>query len=266
MPPPPIRVHRAATVPSAALVPRLAPAERTRLDRAAPSDRDAVASALLLARLAVADACGLAVDQVRVGRRCPRCGSAAHGVPVARRADGGPVPWLSLSRAGDLVVVALSDNRPVGVDAETVRTVDAEAARPLDAEGARPVTPGSACRVGATPRDGEDDLARVVLAPGEPPAAGTHGLLRTWTRTEAVLKAAGTGLAVDPRALRVSDAAGHPEVRVLDPVAAAAAVAGPGIGWWLADLDLGANHVGALAALVPSGASPVVDDQVVRLP
>ncbi|HYQ75059.1 4'-phosphopantetheinyl transferase family protein [Cellulomonas sp.] len=239
---PPIRVRRAAVVPADALVPLLDPRERERLDRAAPGDRHAVASALLLARLAVAEACAVAPDAVRVRRRCSRCGSAAHGVPVADRADGGPVPHLSLSRGGDLVVVALSDAGPVGVDVEPVLPTPAPAGR--DHPGA--------------------DLARVVLAPGEPPAAGAHGPLRTWARTEAVLKAAGTGLAVDPRTLRVSDTTGHPDVRVLDR-AAAAVVAGPGTRWWLTDLDVGGGHVAALAALVPSGASPVVDDRAVRL-
>ncbi|WP_147796229.1 4'-phosphopantetheinyl transferase superfamily protein [Cellulomonas sp. Y8] len=224
-----IRVRRAGVVPAAVLRQRLTPDERARLDRAAPADRDAVASVLLLARRAVAEACRVEPDAVRVRRRCPRCGSAAHGVPVADRADGGPVPHVSLSRGGDLVVVALCDAGPVGVDVEPVRPIG-------------------------------DDLARVVLAPGEPPAAGSHGLLRTWSRTEAVLKAAGTGLAVDPRALRVSDAAGRPAVRVVDPGAAAALTPAPGTRWWLTDVDAGADHIAALAALLPQDASSTLDD------
>ena len=235
-----IRVRRAAVVPAGALLARLSPAETARVDRAAPGDRDPVASALLLARRAVADACGVDPADVRVRRRCPRCGSATHGVPVADRADGGVVPRLSLSRAAGLVVVALSDAGPVGVDVEPVHEPDA---------GPRP--PG--------------DLAAVVLAPGEWPAAGPHGLLRTWARTEAVLKAAGTGLAVDPRALRVSDAAGRPEVRVVDAAAGAPLAPPPGAAWWLTDLDAGADHVAALAALLPAGATPELDDRVIRL-
>jgi 4'-phosphopantetheinyl transferase len=226
-----IRVRRAAVVPAAALVPLLDPGERARLDRAAPADRDAVASALLLARLAVAEACAVAPDAVRVRRRCARCGSAAHGVPVADRADSGPVPHLSLSRGGDLVVVALSGAGPVGVDVEPVR------------------------RAGAVPR-----------APaGDAPRARSHGLLRTWARTEAVLKAAGTGLSVDPRALRVSDAAGRPAVRVVDPAPAPALEPAPGTCWWLRDLDVGADHVAALAALLPPDAAPPLDVRPVPL-
>lgn len=257
---PSIRVRRAGVVAAAALLPLLAPRERERLDSAAPADRDAVASALLLARVAVAEACGVERYAVRVRRRCPRCGSAAHGVPVADRVDGGPVPHLSLSRGGDVVVVALTDAGPVGVDLEPTR---AGVARP------GPVHPrphvGPATPDAGRARAGED-LARVVLAPGEPPSAGPHGLLRTWARTEAVLKAAGTGLAVDPRALRVSDAAGRPEVRVVDPTAAASLAPAPGTRWWLTDLDVGADHVAALAALLPPGAPPSLDDRTTHLP
>ncbi|MBW0253919.1 4'-phosphopantetheinyl transferase superfamily protein [Cellulomonas sp. PS-H5] len=246
-----IRVRRAAVVPADVLVPLLAPHERARLDRAAPADRAAVASVLLLARRAVAEACGVEPDAVRVRRRCPRCGSAAHGVPVADRTDGGQVPHVSLSRGGDLVVVALSDDGPVGVDVEPVRRTEGD---PRDGAGVR--------------ARGGDDLARVVLAPGEPPAAGPHGLLRTWARTEAVLKAAGTGLAVDPRALRVSDAAGRPEVRVVDPAAGAALARAPGTRWWLTDIDAGADHIAALAALLPMSPSapPALDDRTFPLP
>ena len=284
---PPIRVHRAAVVPADALVPRLAPRERERLDRAAPADRDAVASVLLLVRLAVAERCGVAPDQVRVRRRCPRCGSAAHGVPVAYRADGGSVPHVSLSRARRLVVVALSDAGPVGVDIEKTHP-DPGPAR-TDVEHAHPNTrparagvvqahpdPPPACtdvdHAHPNPRAAHPDpgpartgdrLARVVLAPGEPPAAGPHGLLRTWARTEAVLKAAGTGLAVDPRALRVSDAAGRPEVRVVDPAAARPLAVPPGTRWWLTDLDAGPDHVAALAAPLPWPSE--VDDRTTTL-
>jgi 4'-phosphopantetheinyl transferase len=199
-----------------------------RLDRAAPADGDAVASALLLARQAVAEACGVRADAVRLRRRCPRCGSTAHGAPWAERADDGPVPRLSMSRTADLVVVALAEV-PVGVDVERGGGAD-------------------------------DALAGVALAAGEPPAAGPGGVLRTWVRKEAVLKAAGTGLGVDPRALRVSDASGRPLVTTTGPAAPP-----DGTRWWLTDLDLGAGHVAALAAPLSPGATPTLDARVVAL-
>lgn len=220
--PPVLRVRRAAVRPAAAFAAALTPDERTRVDRAAPGDRDAVATVLLLARSAVAEASDVAPDAVRVRRRCPRCGSTHHGVPRAERADGGPVPHLSLTRTADLVVVALGDVL-VGVDAE---------------------------RAGST----APGLSAVALADGEVVAAGPDGLLRTWVRKEAVLKAAGTGLSVDPRSLTVSDATGRPHVASTGPAAPP-----PGTRWWLADLDLGTPHVAALATALPREATPTLD-------
>ncbi|WP_454051670.1 4'-phosphopantetheinyl transferase superfamily protein [Cellulomonas sp. Marseille-Q8402] len=216
-----LRLRHAEVRPAAGLAAALNPDERDRVARAAPADRDAVAAAVLLARLAVAEACGVDPSAVRVRRRCPRCGSAAHGAPWAQRADGGAVPHLSLTRTADLVVVALAAG-PVGVDVE--RAV------------------------------GRPDVAGVVLAADERPAAGPHGVLLSWARKEAVLKAAGTGLGVDPRTLEVSDAQGRPHVTATGPAGAP-----PGTRWWLTDLDLGPGHVGALAAAVEPGATPVLD-------
>jgi 4'-phosphopantetheinyl transferase len=52
-----------------------------------------------------------------VGRLCPRCGSAEHGRPYVRVAEG-PAPAVSLSYAEGLVAVAWSWAGPVGVDVE----------------------------------------------------------------------------------------------------------------------------------------------------
>jgi 4'-phosphopantetheinyl transferase len=205
------------------LAARLTGDERLRVDRTAPAHRDAVASALLLARWCVADACGVPADAVRIRRRCPRCGSTGHGVPSAVRADGGPVPHLSMTRSPDVVAVALSDAGPVGVDVER-----------RDADPARSV-------------------AAVVLAPDEVAAAGPDGLLRTWVRKEALLKAAGTGLTADPREL-VLTGTPRPSVRTTS-----AALAPPaGARWWLTDLDLSERHLAALAVASPRAANPDV--------
>jgi 4'-phosphopantetheinyl transferase len=100
---------------------------------------------------------------------CPRCGSDEHGQPrlLATAALRNPA-YVSLTRAGGLSVVAVTDAGPVGVD------VEAEGA--ADFEG----------------------FADVALNPDErvtPGAAPT----RTWVRKEALLKAYGVGLAADPR-------------------------------------------------------------------
>ena len=80
---------------------------------------------------------------------------------------------VSLSRAAGVSVVAVSRSGPVGVDVEVVA------------------------------RAGFDGFDGVVLAPGER-ATTPEQRARTWTRKEAVLKAAGLGLTVDPRLVDVS--------------------------------------------------------------
>lgn len=176
----------------------LTPDERARVERAPAPDRPAVATVLLLARVVVAEACGVDAADVRVDRRCPRCGSTAHGVPRVVLPGDAPAPHLSLSRSRDLVVVAVADV-PVGVDVEPVT--------------ATPPAPG------------------VVLAAGEPPVPGPHGLLRTWVHKEALLKAAGTGLAVDPRDLRATP---------------------PPPGWRVRDVPVPPTHLAALATPDPA--------------
>ena len=62
------------------------------------------------------------VGAVAVGRLCPRCGSAEHGRPWVRVADG-PTPAVSLSYADGLALVAWSWDAPVGVDVERADAV-----------------------------------------------------------------------------------------------------------------------------------------------
>ena len=106
---------------------------------------------------------------------CPRCGSDAHGRPrlVATAAARQPA-YVSLARAGDLSVVAITDAGPVGIDVE--------------AEGAADFA-------------GVEDVA---LHPGE---RGTTPVdpTRVWVRKEGLLKAYGLGLAVDPSDVRLDD-------------------------------------------------------------
>ena len=104
-------------------------------------------------------------DPVTVGRRCGRCGAADHGRPLV---IGAPV-LASISYAGDLVVVAVADASrflALGIDAER------------------------------TDRDRADSL-RGLLAPDRTTS------LRRWTRVEAVLKADGRGLSVEPGRVRI---------------------------------------------------------------
>ncbi len=107
-----------------------------------------------------------------VVHECVRCGSDAHGRPrlVATAAVRHPA-HVSLARAGEMSVVAITDAGPVGVDVE--------------AEGAA----GFA---------GFEDVALHRDERADDPT-------RVWVRKEALLKAHGLGLAVDPRDVRLGD-------------------------------------------------------------
>lgn len=103
---------------------------------------------------------------VVVSRRCERCGATDHGRPVV---TGAPI-HASVSYTARLVVVAVTDACRVlalGIDAE---------------------------RAGNRVRQ---DGLRGLITPGQ------HTSLRHWTRVEAVLKADGRGLAVEPARVRI---------------------------------------------------------------
>ena len=111
---------------------------------------------------------------VRVGRRCERCGATDHGRPIV---IGAPV-HASVSYAGELIVVAVADaphTVAVGIDAE-----HRGAARRGDLRGVIAAGQGSSTRL------------------------WTRQWTRQWTRVEAVLKADGRGLAVDPGRVRIA--------------------------------------------------------------
>jgi len=117
---------------------------------------------------------------VRLSYDCPRCGRP-HGRPVVVEPRAA-VRWhVSLSHAGGHVMVAATDAGPVGVDVELVA---------------------------ATGFAGFDEIALTsaerVVVEGCAPAARARARAVYWARKEAVLKATGRGLAVDPCALEVS--------------------------------------------------------------
>jgi 4'-phosphopantetheinyl transferase len=139
----------------------LSGSERERMSRyQAAADRERFAAGWSLARRRLAELTGTPAADLRFDRSCEHCGDPRHGRP--RLAGGGPS--FSISHSGDRVVLAVRPDGPVGVDVE---------------------------RIG---RD-VDRVRRFVLHPDEPADTAGLDLLRLWVRKEAVLKAAGLGLA-----------------------------------------------------------------------
>lgn len=122
---------------------------------------------------------GTLPTDVALSRLCPSCGSSAHGRPVVVGGPGRRSPFVSLARADDLIVVAVSTGGPVGVDVE---------------------------RIDATDFRG---FAAVALHEHER-ASTLRERAIIWTRKESLLKATGHGLMVDPRLLEMSAPADPP--------------------------------------------------------
>jgi 4'-phosphopantetheinyl transferase len=113
---------------------------------------------------------------------------------------------VSLAHSGEVVLVAIAQTREVGVDVEVLRP---EAARWSLVDHAL--------------TEHERQRLDVLAAPTR-----AECFLRVWTRKEAILKAAGTGLGIDPRRLELND---------LDVVAVPRQL-GQADDWTLADVPL----------------------------
>jgi 4'-phosphopantetheinyl transferase len=179
-----------------------------------PEDRQRFATARLLAKTAAAARLGKDPADIKLVAKCPRC-AEPHGKPTV---DGAELE-LSISHSGSRIMVATTQDAPVGVDVEQTD---------------RPNTD-----IGL--------LARSVLNEAEltvfdaVPAAGRERAFFTyWTRKEALLKSTGDGLNIGMTKLTVSGPDAAPEL----------------LHWadgprriWLADLDPGHGYAAALAVI-----------------
>lgn len=155
--------------------------------------------------------CHVGLESIRLVRLCPVCGSDRHGRPYV-------VPWsrvtsppsVSLSRTSDLTVVAVASSGGVGVDVEHIGSF-------------------------------ADPAVSEVLLHRTERAEGPVDLAITWVRKEALLKAAGCGLGVDPSLVRLTGP-GEPPVIVDWPVLASAPKP-----TWVHDVDLGPDVRAAVA-------------------
>ena len=180
-----VRFVRSSAFDDAVLAARargwLGSAEREAFDRIRPADarRDWLA-AHALARLFLSELTGAA--PARVPLRFP------PGEPP-RLADGrrGDGLHLSISHAAGAALCAVSEGTPVGADVESVENLGPDPLR--------------VARVACSPRESAD----LEAAPESERAAR---LLVLWTAKEAVAKAAGTGLRVEPARIRLLPPAG----------------------------------------------------------
>lgn len=134
--------------------------------------RTRVTASTAAVRAILASYTGAAPEALAIERRCHRCGRSGHGKPYLAGAPRGAVEW-SLSRSGDVGTLAVRRGGRVGVDVERVRPIRRAARKAEQFLG----TAAAAAVAGAA----EGDRSAV--------------LLQEWTRREAVVKAAGVGVA-----------------------------------------------------------------------
>lgn len=170
---------------------------------------------LVLARYLHLPATGFDID-----RSCPNC-ERLHGRPRLRRRpptiDAGIE--FSVAHGGDLLVLAVAGKAPVGVDVEPLGALEDVGADLVD------------FTLTATERQ------RLLAVPVP---QRRRVFLRHWTGKEAALKALGTGLDVEPRAVTLAPF----------PIKTKASVTLPGsprVELWITDIEVGPSHVCTLA-------------------
>lgn len=156
----------------------LSPAERRRREgMARPLDRERFTVGSALLRTIVGGLTGVPAEEVSVDRSCPDCGEP-HGKPVLEPEN----LHCSVSHSGERIVVAVARDVLIGVDVEKVE-----------------------------PCDNLDSVASYVLTNDElesfrrvPASEQLEVFYTYWTRKEAILKATGHGLRVEPNRIAVS--------------------------------------------------------------
>jgi len=195
-----------------------------------PADAASFAAGRALVRLVLAERVGAAPSELVFDTWC-ELHASHHGKP--RLVEPAADLDFSLSRAGARLMLAIA-SAPVGVD--------------LERRG----------------RDVEAGVARIAFADDERAeleAAGPDAFLACWTRKEAVLKALGHGLAVDPKSVSVTFLDGvAPRIRRLP------AEFGPPEAWSLVPLArdewLAAVAVRGESQIEVSEAQPLLDDAI----
>jgi 4'-phosphopantetheinyl transferase len=134
----------------------------------------------------VAALTGMPAAAVSLSQVCESCGRSGHGQLRVHGAGGGV--HVSLSRSDGHLALAVTGAGPVGIDLESVAALGSFPVDPVLCSPAESAALGSL-------RGHAADAARGAL----------------WTAKEAVLKAAGVGLRVDPRGLSFEPVTGGAE-------------------------------------------------------
>jgi 4'-phosphopantetheinyl transferase len=221
----------------AALDSVLTPDERAHVHRIHGGQATARLSRGLL-RLVLARYLNLPPAEIEIDRSCPDCGRS-HGRPRLRRrpetaikTSKGDDPLepprgsaaveaieFSVTHGGDLLVLAFAGNAPVGVDVEPIGALEDVGAELLDFT----LTAAERLRLLEVPAPQRKRI-----------------FLRHWTGKEAILKALGTGLDVEPQAVTLPPF----------PIKGKASVTLPGsppVDLWISDVEVGPAHVCTLA-------------------
>jgi 4'-phosphopantetheinyl transferase len=181
----------------------LTPFELTRFERLRPAAARTFLAGRHLLRDLVASLAGVDAADVSIEARCPVCGGA-HGRPAVVAPASATRLRLALAHSGPAVLAAAAWDHEVGVDLERA---DAEPAAERD-----------------------QAIATVAGASGD-------DALEHWTRVEAVLKADGRGLRVDPSLVRIRTAGETVEAQISDD----------GASYALASIDLGPGFTATVA-------------------
>jgi 4'-phosphopantetheinyl transferase len=177
--------------------------EVRRLDRIARVEsRQEFLTSRVLVKTLVAELSGVEPFDVRLGYTCALCGEG-HGRPVVTAPRAATRVHVSLAHSGQRVVVAASTAAPIGVDVEALAATGFDG---FDAVALTPEERRSLRRL--------DEQAR------------TAARAAYWARKEALLKASGEGLTLDPATVELART-----------------------GAQLRDLDVGEGYAAALAVL-----------------
>ena len=197
----------------------LTPDERAHVYRIQEGQATARLSRGLL-RLVLARYLNLPPAEIEIDRSCPDCGRS-HGRPRLSRRPETAIEAIefSVTHGGDLLVLAFADNAPVGVDVEPIGALEDVCAELLDFT----LTAAERLRLLEVPAPQRKRI-----------------FLRHWTGKEAILKALGTGLDVEPQAVTLPPF----------PITGKASVTLPGlppVDLWISDVEVGPAHVCTLA-------------------